>query len=244
MGAAAGDRRRLPGWPRSTLIARQPACPKASNNSSTSHYAAAALQVRAHGVLGLEGCAHTQPLISWLKGTPTQLTSSRLARPLNQQLSSISPLIWLGFLHRLQQQHGRGSSPDHHLRGALRASQLCSRINASRCPASSSSSSVAQSRMRVRLQASSSSGSGYTATRSAQSATGSGVYDPRKKVVVVGGGWAGFGAAKHLAEQGYAVTLLEAAKNPGGLSGGECVFDGAPAARVCSDATQTDGLTD
>lgn len=48
-------------------------------------------------------------------------------------------------------------------------------------------------------------------------------YDPRKKVVVVGGGWAGFGAAKHLAEQGYAVTLLEAAKNPGGLSGGGCV---------------------
>ncbi|KAF6263863.1 hypothetical protein COO60DRAFT_1470323 [Scenedesmus sp. NREL 46B-D3] len=40
------------------------------------------------------------------------------------------------------------------------------------------------------------------------------------KVVVVGGGWAGFGAAKHLAEQGYAVTLIEAAKNPGGLSGG------------------------
>jgi uncharacterized protein with NAD-binding domain and iron-sulfur cluster len=46
------------------------------------------------------------------------------------------------------------------------------------------------------------------------------IYDPRKKVVVVGGGWAGFGAAKHLTEQGYAVTLLEAAKNPGGLSGG------------------------
>jgi NADPH-dependent 2,4-dienoyl-CoA reductase/sulfur reductase-like enzyme len=44
--------------------------------------------------------------------------------------------------------------------------------------------------------------------------------DTRKKVVVVGGGWAGFGAAKHLAEQGYAVTLIEAAKNPGGLSGG------------------------
>lgn len=38
--------------------------------------------------------------------------------------------------------------------------------------------------------------------------------------MVVGGGWAGFGAAKHLAEQGYAVTLLEASKNPGGLSGG------------------------
>jgi hypothetical protein len=31
---------------------------------------------------------------------------------------------------------------------------------------------------------------------------------------------AGFGAAKHLSEQGYDVTLLEAAKNPGGLSGG------------------------
>jgi protoporphyrinogen oxidase len=30
----------------------------------------------------------------------------------------------------------------------------------------------------------------------------------------------GFGAAKHLAEAGYAVTLLEASKNPGGLSGG------------------------
>jgi hypothetical protein len=29
-----------------------------------------------------------------------------------------------------------------------------------------------------------------------------------KKVVVVGGGWAGFGAAKHLSEQGYNVTLL------------------------------------
>lgn len=76
------------------------------------------------------------------------------------------------------------------------------------------------------------------------------------RVVVVGGGWAGFGAAKHLAEQGYQVKLLEvrhcrsvhrhqdriappssplrqpqvqyacarehtqAAKNPGGLSGG------------------------
>lgn len=131
------------------------------------------------------------------------------------------------FLPRLQ-QHGRGSHD--HLRGALRASQLCSRTNVSRCPASSSS--APQIRMRARLQAGSS-GSSYAASRSAQSATGSGVYDPRKKVVVVGGGWAGFGAAKHLAEQGYAVTLLEAAKNPGGLSGGECVvIDGAQAAGV------------
>ncbi|KIZ00663.1 hypothetical protein MNEG_7297 [Monoraphidium neglectum] len=41
-----------------------------------------------------------------------------------------------------------------------------------------------------------------------------------KNVVVIGGGWAGFGAAKHLSEQGYNVTLLEASLNPGGLSGG------------------------
>jgi uncharacterized protein with NAD-binding domain and iron-sulfur cluster len=43
---------------------------------------------------------------------------------------------------------------------------------------------------------------------------------PAKKVVVVGGGWAGFGALKHLAEQGYDVTLLDAAQNPGGVSAG------------------------
>jgi hypothetical protein len=72
--------------------------------------------------------------------------------------------------------------------------------------------------MTVRLQVSSTSSSSY-APRSAQ-AQSTPTYDPRKKVVVVGGGWAGFGAAKHLTEQGYAVTLLEAAKNPGGLSGG------------------------
>lgn len=41
-----------------------------------------------------------------------------------------------------------------------------------------------------------------------------------KKVLVVGGGWAGFGALKHLADQGYDVTLLDAAPNPGGLSAG------------------------
>jgi len=44
--------------------------------------------------------------------------------------------------------------------------------------------------------------------------------DKRKRVVVVGGGWAGFGAAKHLAEEGYDVTLLDASPNPGGLSSG------------------------
>lgn len=32
--------------------------------------------------------------------------------------------------------------------------------------------------------------------------------------------FAGFGAAKHLAEQGYKVTLLDGAETPGGLSAG------------------------
>ncbi|MEM7554328.1 MAG: FAD-dependent oxidoreductase [Cyanobacteria bacterium P01_A01_bin.84] len=41
-----------------------------------------------------------------------------------------------------------------------------------------------------------------------------------KKVVVVGAGWAGLGAAYHLATQGYSVTLLEAGSYPGGLVAG------------------------
>ncbi|MEM6521163.1 MAG: FAD-dependent oxidoreductase [Cyanobacteria bacterium P01_C01_bin.70] len=40
------------------------------------------------------------------------------------------------------------------------------------------------------------------------------------RVVVVGAGWAGLGAAYHLAKQGYAVTLLEAGSYPGGLVAG------------------------
>jgi uncharacterized protein with NAD-binding domain and iron-sulfur cluster len=40
------------------------------------------------------------------------------------------------------------------------------------------------------------------------------------KVVVIGAGWAGLGAAYHLAKQGYAVTLLEAGAQPGGLVAG------------------------
>lgn len=88
-------------------------------------------------------------------------------------------------------------------------------------PSACSSSCKSRSQtVQVHVQASSSSAGGSYAPRSAQATTPT--YDPRKKVVVVGGGWAGFGAAKHLAEQGYAVTLLEAAKNPGGLSGGGC----------------------
>lgn len=42
----------------------------------------------------------------------------------------------------------------------------------------------------------------------------------RKKIVVVGAGWAGLGATYHLARQGYDVTLLEAGSYPGGLVAG------------------------
>jgi uncharacterized protein with NAD-binding domain and iron-sulfur cluster len=38
----------------------------------------------------------------------------------------------------------------------------------------------------------------------------------KKKVVIVGGGFAGFGALKHLSEQGFDVTLIDASPNPGG----------------------------
>ncbi|MBW4575732.1 MAG: FAD-dependent oxidoreductase [Aphanothece sp. CMT-3BRIN-NPC111] len=41
-----------------------------------------------------------------------------------------------------------------------------------------------------------------------------------QRVVVVGAGWAGLGAAYHLASQGYDVTLLEAGNYPGGLVAG------------------------
>ncbi len=43
---------------------------------------------------------------------------------------------------------------------------------------------------------------------------------PQKKVVIVGAGWAGLGAAYHLAKQDYTVTLLEAGAQPGGLVAG------------------------
>ncbi len=42
----------------------------------------------------------------------------------------------------------------------------------------------------------------------------------KKRVVVVGAGWAGLGATYHRAAQGYDVTLLEAAPYPGGLVAG------------------------
>ncbi|HEY9824265.1 MAG TPA: FAD-dependent oxidoreductase [Stenomitos sp.] len=40
------------------------------------------------------------------------------------------------------------------------------------------------------------------------------------RIVVVGAGWAGLGAAYHLATQGYQVVLLEAGTTPGGLVAG------------------------
>jgi uncharacterized protein with NAD-binding domain and iron-sulfur cluster len=42
----------------------------------------------------------------------------------------------------------------------------------------------------------------------------------KKRVIVVGAGWAGLGATHHLAKQGYEVTLLEAGPYPGGLVAG------------------------
>lgn len=38
-----------------------------------------------------------------------------------------------------------------------------------------------------------------------------------KRVVVVGGGWAGFGAAKHLSSQGYQVGQIDCLDGPGGM---------------------------
>jgi NADPH-dependent 2,4-dienoyl-CoA reductase/sulfur reductase-like enzyme len=40
------------------------------------------------------------------------------------------------------------------------------------------------------------------------------------KAVVVGGGWAGYGAAHTLLKEGFQVTLLDAGAAPGGLSTG------------------------
>ena len=41
-----------------------------------------------------------------------------------------------------------------------------------------------------------------------------------KHAIVVGGGWAGFGAAYALLKAGIKVTVLDASQTPGGLSAG------------------------
>ena len=43
---------------------------------------------------------------------------------------------------------------------------------------------------------------------------------PYPKAVVIGGGWAGFGAAWQLLKHGFDVTLLDSSPDPGGLSAG------------------------
>uniref|UniRef100_A0A0G4HSZ0 Amine oxidase domain-containing protein n=1 Tax=Chromera velia CCMP2878 TaxID=1169474 RepID=A0A0G4HSZ0_9ALVE len=50
----------------------------------------------------------------------------------------------------------------------------------------------------------------------------------KRKVVIIGGGWAGFGAAKRMTDAGYNVTLLDASENPGGLSTGWRTEKGRP----------------
>ena len=52
--------------------------------------------------------------------------------------------------------------------------------------------------------------------------------DSKKRVVVVGAGWAGLGATYHLVSQGYDVTLLEAGAYPGGLVAGWKTAGGRP----------------
>ena len=59
------------------------------------------------------------------------------------------------------------------------------------------------------------------AARAAAPSPSSSSSSPSKpRVAVVGGGWAGFGAAHHLTKQGWAVTLLDAAGDPGGSAAG------------------------
>jgi len=49
-----------------------------------------------------------------------------------------------------------------------------------------------------------------------------------KTAVVVGGGWAGFGAAHALTKLGLSVTVLDASPSPGGLSTGFRTAQGRP----------------
>ncbi|KAG2487929.1 hypothetical protein HYH03_013509 [Edaphochlamys debaryana] len=54
--------------------------------------------------------------------------------------------------------------------------------------------------------------------RAAATSTPSTPSAPKPKAVVIGAGWAGFGAASALQQAGCDVTILDAAPNPGGLS--------------------------
>ena len=49
-----------------------------------------------------------------------------------------------------------------------------------------------------------------------------------RTAVVVGGGWAGFGAAYALTKLGVSVTVVDASPSPGGLSTGFRTAQGRP----------------
>lgn len=51
---------------------------------------------------------------------------------------------------------------------------------------------------------------------------------PKKNVVIIGGGWAGFAASHQIAKSGANVVLLDASSNIGGLSGGFRTSAGRP----------------
>lgn len=96
-------------------------------------------------------------------------------------------------------------------------------VSTSVTASAASSSSPPSSSSRGASAGSSSGGSGGKA---------GGAAGARPKVVVVGGGWAGFGAAYAALQSGADVTVLDAAEQPGGLSsawrtpGGQAVEPG------------------
>ncbi|GLI65776.1 hypothetical protein VaNZ11_009387 [Volvox africanus] len=101
-----------------------------------------------------------------------------------------------------------------HLHGGASLDRLSVQLSASAC-----SAAVKSSRRRV-VPMAVAAGDGFTADANGDSSVVTPDAAEGRRVVIVGGGWAGFGAAKHLSEQGYDVTLLEASPNPGGLSSG------------------------